>query len=68
MRRTDDAITDWTQVTTLAPATPSLFRSLGRIWLDIKGDKATALPILEQGLQDEPNNADLLNAISRAQQ
>lgn len=68
MRRTDDAIADWTQVTKLAPATPSLFRSLGRVWLDIKGDKATALPILQQGLQYEPNNFDLLNAISRAQQ
>lgn len=66
MRRTDDAIADWTKVRTLRPTTPSLHRTLGRAWLDIKGNKATALPILQEGLQYDPGNPDLLNAISRA--
>jgi len=39
----------------------------GRAWLDVKHDKATALPILQEGLKYEPNNFDLLNAIQRAQ-
>lgn len=66
MRRTDDAIADWARVRTLRPATPSLHRTLGRTWLDIKANKATALPILQEGLKYEPDNADLLNTIQRA--
>ena len=66
MRRTDDAIADWARVRTLQPATPSLHRTLGRTWLDVKGDKAAARPILQEGLKYEPDNADLLNAIQRA--
>ena len=66
MRRTNDAIADWGRVRTLRPATLSLHRTLGRTWLDVKHDKATALPILQEGLKYEPDNGDLLNAIQRA--
>ena len=66
VRRTNDAIADWARVRTLKPATPSLHRSLGRAWLDVKHDKVTALPILQEGLKYEPNNSDLNNAYQRA--
>jgi hypothetical protein len=41
---------------------------LGRAWLDVKHDARTALPILEEGLKFDPTNADLQNALWRAQQ
>lgn len=66
MRRTDDAIAAWDRLRTLRPTIPSLHRSLGRVWLDIKKDKAKALPILTEGLRYEPENADLQNAFNRA--
>ena len=65
-RRTDDAIADWARVRTLKPETPSLHRTLGRAWLDIKNNKAAAAPILLEGLKYEPDNSDLQNAYSRA--
>ena len=48
----------------LKPTTPTLHRTLGRAWLDVLHDKATTLPILQDGLKYEPNNPDLLNAHS----
>ncbi len=66
MRRTDEAIAILEQLRTLRPNLPSLHRTLGRIWLDVKKDKPKALAILQEGLRYEPNNADLQQAISRA--
>lgn len=67
MRRTREAIAAWERVRALRPSTPSLHRTLGRVWLDVRKDKATARPILEEGLRFEPDNADLKDAIRRAQ-
>ena len=66
MRRTDEAIAAFERVRQLRPSTPSLHRTLGRTWLDVKGDKAKALPILEEGTRYEPDNLDLWNALGRA--
>lgn len=66
-RRTDEAITALDLLRTQRPNLPALHRTLGRVWLDIKGDKAKALPILQEGLRYEPANTDLQDAIRRAQ-
>ena len=66
MRRTDEAIVALEQLRVQRPTLPSLHRTLGRIWLDVKKDKAKALPILQEGLRYEPNNVDLQQAINRA--
>ena len=66
-RRTDEAIAALDLLRTQRPNLPALHRTLGRVWLDIKGDKAKALPILQEGLRYEPANTDLQDAIRRAQ-
>jgi Flp pilus assembly protein TadD len=64
----DEAIAEWTRARSLRPGIPTLHRNLGRAWLDVKHDARTALPILEEGLKFDPTNADLQNALWRAQQ
>ncbi len=66
MRRTDDAIAALDPLRRERPQLPALHRTLGRIWLDVKANKARALPILQEGVQYEPDNQDLWRAIDRA--
>ncbi|MBI3208641.1 MAG: DUF5107 domain-containing protein [Candidatus Solibacter usitatus] len=66
-RRTDEAITAWERARTLKPQIPSLHRTLGRAYLEVKSDKTKALTVLQEGLKYEAGNADLQQALARAQ-
>jgi hypothetical protein len=66
MRRTDEAIAILDRLRTERPQLPALHRTLGRAWLDIKGDKVKAREILQEGTQYEPANDELWRALDRA--
>ena len=67
-RQVDNAVAEWQKTRSIQRNIPTLHRNLGRAYLDIKKDVDMALPILREGLADDPNNSDLQDAYRRALQ
>jgi tetratricopeptide (TPR) repeat protein len=67
-RQVDSAIDEWQKTRSIRRNIPTLHRNLGRAYLDIKKDADMALPILREGLADDPKNSDLQDAYKRALQ
>src|SRR5579872_2610456 len=66
-RQIDNAISEWEKARALNKTLPALARNLGRTYLDVKADPASALPVLQEGIGNEPSNSDLQDAANRAQ-
>jgi len=59
------AIAEWRRTLALKADLPALHRNLGRALLEVNNDPASALPVLLEGRRLDPENRDIVDALSR---
>ncbi|WP_213803544.1 DUF5107 domain-containing protein [Granulicella sp. dw_53] len=62
----DVGIQHWTEAKQLAPHLPIVDLDLGKAWLQIKGNTQLALPSFLEGVQNDPDNAEIYTGLDQA--